>query len=183
MFTHLLPLLAPLALVAASIALLVTPVSKADRAPLWSQAATLIALAIAGLSAVLLAALGPGTSVLIGANGIGLSARIDMLSVVMIMLVCFIGWVVVRYAATYLAEEDGQATFMGWLLALLAGRQSHAARRRMDRHEPVPPPTAGLLSRPCAGAARRAQEVRHGPPGGRGVDRCFRPPLGTIRNL
>ena len=120
LFTHLLPLVAPLALIAASIALIVTPAAQAKRASLWSQAAILIALAIAGFAAVLLAALGPGTSVLIGVSGIGLSSRIDMLSVVMLLLVCFIGWVVVRYAATYLAEEDGQSTFMGWLLALLA---------------------------------------------------------------
>lgn len=38
-----------------------------------------------------------------------------------LLLVAFIGWVITRYAATYLAGEPGQHAFVRWLLATLAG--------------------------------------------------------------
>ena len=63
---------------------------------------------------------GPATSPLIGWAGIGLSARIDVVSVVMLLLVSFIGWVVVRYASTYLDGEPGQGRFTALLCATLA---------------------------------------------------------------
>ena len=63
---------------------------------------------------------GAGTSPLIGASGLGLAARLDALSVTMMLLVSFIGWVVLRFSATYMDGEDRQGAFTGWLVATLA---------------------------------------------------------------
>lgn len=44
----------------------------------------------------------------------------DGLSWVLTLLVCFLGWVVVRYSRHYLAEDAQQASATGWLAATLA---------------------------------------------------------------
>jgi NAD(P)H-quinone oxidoreductase subunit 5 len=82
--------------------------------------AALSALFIAGVSLLILVWKGAGDSPLLGFAGIGFSARIDVLSVTMLLLVTFIGWVVVRYARTYLDGEARQTTFTKWLMATLA---------------------------------------------------------------
>nr|WP_277348864.1 proton-conducting transporter membrane subunit [Sneathiella limimaris] len=58
---------------------------------------------------------GAGTSPTLGYSDFGFSARIDALSVVMMLLVSSVGWVVLRYSRTYLAGEAGQARFMAWM--------------------------------------------------------------------
>lgn len=62
---------------------------------------------------------GPGTSSLMGAGGFGLSARLDTVSAVMLLLVSFVGWVVLRYSANYMRGEPRQGTFTGWLCTTL----------------------------------------------------------------
>lgn len=62
---------------------------------------------------------GPGTSALLGFGGFGLSARLDAVSAVMLLLVSFVGWVVLRYSATYMKGETRQGSFTGWLCATL----------------------------------------------------------------
>ena len=57
---------------------------------------------------------------LLVANGAGLSLRMDAVSLPMIALVSFIGWIVLRYARTYLAEEPRRGAFTGWLAITLA---------------------------------------------------------------
>jgi NAD(P)H-quinone oxidoreductase subunit 5 len=71
-------------------------------------------------SCAVLLILGPQTSALIGVSGFGFSVRLDALSVIMMALVSFIGWIVVRYAGTYLEGELHQGAFTGWMLATLA---------------------------------------------------------------
>ncbi len=85
-----------------------------------TEAATLLALGIAIASAVGLGSIGPGVSQTIGIEGLGLSARLDAVSAVMLVLASFIGWVVVRYSATYLDGEARQGAFTGWLCMTLA---------------------------------------------------------------
>lgn len=68
----------------------------------WRRAHAIVALA--GLTA--LAALGAGW---------------PTAAAVVLVLVGFIGWVITRYAATYLAGEPRQPSFVRWLLATLAG--------------------------------------------------------------
>ncbi len=84
------------------------------------EALVIAALAVAVAAAVRLVAAGPVSAVLPGAAAIGLSVRLDAVSAVMLLLVGFVGWVVVRFAATYLDGEAGQRRFMGWLCTTLA---------------------------------------------------------------
>jgi NAD(P)H-quinone oxidoreductase subunit 5 len=80
----------------------------------------LIALGVALVSAARLVQSGPFDARAIGLGGVGLSVHLDALSAVMLLLVTFIGWVVVRYAATYLDGEARQGAFTGWLCMTLA---------------------------------------------------------------
>ncbi len=117
---ELLPLFAPLALgVGAACGFLGT-----GRSPRWVlrcvAAFSLAVLAVAAVSLIPLALHGPGTSRLLGLGGIGLSVRLDAVSAVMLVMVAFIGWVVLRYATTYLDGEERQGAFTGWLCLTLA---------------------------------------------------------------
>jgi NAD(P)H-quinone oxidoreductase subunit 5 len=78
------------------------------------------ALLIALASFALLILHGSGGSEVIGWNGIGFSSRLDAVSVTMLLLVAFVGWIVLRYARTYLDGEARQNSFTGWLCAALA---------------------------------------------------------------
>ena len=89
-------------------------------APVISEAAALLALLAASGSTALLILTGPAVSPLIGVHGIGLSVRLDAVSAAMMLLVTFVGWVVVRYARTYLDGEARQGAFTGWLCLTLA---------------------------------------------------------------
>ncbi len=84
------------------------------------EVGALAVLAIAVLSALALIFTGAATSPLIGLNGLGFSVRLDAVSAVMLTLVAFVGWVVVRYAATYMDGEAEQGPFTGWLCLTLA---------------------------------------------------------------
>jgi NAD(P)H-quinone oxidoreductase subunit 5 len=114
---HLLPLLAPIALVTAALYLRGRPAPEAARLGEW---ATMGVLGLSLLVAVTLVAEGGGSSPLLGAGGLGLSARVDAVSVVLMVLVAFVGWIVTRYARTYMDGEAGQPAFTAWLLATLA---------------------------------------------------------------
>jgi len=59
---------------------------------------------------------------LAGAGGVvaGGWLRLDAVGAAMALLVAFIGWVIVRYSATYLRGEPGEAAYAGWLSATLA---------------------------------------------------------------
>lgn len=120
MSIHLLPLLSPIALLLAAIAGFRNPGRRPGSVPRLAEAAALAAFVVALLSAGLLAMTGAGTSPLLGAWGVGLSVRLDAVSVTMLTLVSFVGWIVVRYTATYLDGEDRQGAFTGWLCATLA---------------------------------------------------------------
>ena len=84
------------------------------------QALSVFALVAALGSAAALIGFGPATSPLLGMSGVGLSVRLDVVSAAMLLLVAFIGWIVVRYSATYLDGEARQGSFMGWLCFTLA---------------------------------------------------------------
>ena len=84
------------------------------------EALALGALALALATVAVLIAVGPGTSPIAGRDGFGLSVRVDVVSTVMLVLVTFIGWVVARFALTYLDGEARQGRFMAWLCLTLA---------------------------------------------------------------
>jgi len=83
----------------------------------WA-AVTALATALAALGSVLWA--GATSSPLLGAAGLGLAIRLDVVSAVMLTLVSFIGVIVVRFSRTYLDGEPRQAAFAGWLGLTLA---------------------------------------------------------------
>ncbi len=114
-----LPLLAPLVLFAMAWLATKSPGRRPGALPKQAEWAALAALAVAVLSAAYLIGHGPMTSPLIGLFGLGLSVRLDAVSATMLVLVAFVGWVVVRYSATYMDGEERQGAFTGWLCATL----------------------------------------------------------------
>jgi len=118
---ELLPALAPLALIVAAIVAYRQPGARPALALHVANAATLFALVISVLSTAHLALGGASaTSALIGTSGLGLSIRVDAVSMTMLVLVAFVGWIVTRYSATYLDGETRQGAFTGWISAALA---------------------------------------------------------------
>lgn len=120
MSLYLLPLSAPLLLVVAAV---LGFLRKGRRPPLvgsLAEGAAFGAVLIAIASLALLILRGAGDSGLIGWRGIGLSARLDAVSATMLLLVAYVGWIVVRYARTYLDGEARQGYLIGWLCAALA---------------------------------------------------------------
>jgi len=115
-----LPLLAPVILIILALTARRTPGLRPGRLPKQAEWAALAAFGVSALAAALLALQGPGTSPLIGALGVGLSVRLDSVSATMLMLVSFIGWVVLRFSATYMDGEARQGAFIGWMAATLA---------------------------------------------------------------
>ena len=84
--------------------------------PRLAEFAALAALAVALAAAVVLVLAGPQA----GGPGFGLGLRLDAVSATMLLLVAFIGWIVVRFAGTYLDGEERQGAFTAWLMATLA---------------------------------------------------------------
>ena len=112
---YLLPLAAPLPLILAATFAFLRPGRRPPLVPVAAEAGALLAALLAIGALVLLVAAGPGDSGLIGLAGIGLSVRLDALSATMLLLVTFVGWIVLRYARTYLDGEARQGAFTGWL--------------------------------------------------------------------
>ena len=117
--SHLL-LLGPLLAALAGLVLLVRPGPRAGgrlRLPEMAMLAQLLATLAA---AVGLALKGSATLGLIGAAGVGLSVRLDIVSVALALTVGFVGWVVLRFSRVALDGEAGQGAFMGWMSLTLA---------------------------------------------------------------
>lgn len=116
----LLPLLSPLVLLLAAAQAARHPGQRPGRVPQLTEAAAFAAFLVAVGAAALLVLNGSGTSTLIGIAGVGLSVRLDAVSAVMLVLVSFIGWIVLRYSKTYMDGEVRQGAFAGWMAATLA---------------------------------------------------------------
>ena len=108
-------LLPPVLLFGGAVHCLVRPV----RRPRLPEGAALAVLAIMGAALVHLLVRGPGTLAL-GSDVAGLSLRLDAVSVTMGLLVSFVGWIVMRYARSYLDGEPREALFHALMLATLA---------------------------------------------------------------
>lgn len=115
-----LPLLSPLVLLLSALFASRHPGMRPGLVPKLSEIAALAAFLISAGAAALLVLNGPGTSTLIGVFGVGLSVRLDAVSAVMLVLVSFIGWVVLRYSATYMDGEARQGRFTSWMSGTLA---------------------------------------------------------------
>lgn len=88
--------------------------------PLLAEAWALLSIGIAAFAFVLLYQAGPQTISVVGLPFAAISARIDIVSATMLLLVSFVGWIVLRYSAVYLDGERRQGDFIGWLCITLA---------------------------------------------------------------
>ncbi len=116
----LIPLIAPAVLLLAAVAAFLRP---GQRPPLVSklvESAALAALAAAIASVIFLVMEGAHTGPVLGAGEFGISTRLDVVSATMLVLVAFVGWIVLRFSATYLDGETRQGAFLGWMAATLA---------------------------------------------------------------
>ncbi|MAA98778.1 MAG: oxidoreductase [Stappia sp.] len=115
-----LSLLAPSVLLAAALVLAARPGRRPTGIGWVPQGAALAALglALAGLCQELL--LGP-LQVSFGPEPLALAFTLDGVSAAMTLLVAFIGWVVMRYARSYLDGEAREGRFHALMLAVLAG--------------------------------------------------------------
>ncbi|MDH6265853.1 NAD(P)H-quinone oxidoreductase subunit 5 [Rhizobium sp. SG_E_25_P2] len=117
---HALPLLAPLLLAAASLYAFRSPGLRPRGAIRAAEVAALSSIIVITASGFVLGLYGAGTSATIGLGYFTLSVRLDLVSLVMLALVSFIGWVVLRFAGTFLDGEARQGAFTGWMTATLA---------------------------------------------------------------
>ncbi|MCR9127802.1 MAG: oxidoreductase [Rhodobacteraceae bacterium] len=115
-----LPLAAPVLMSVVALIALRQPGRRPAGYPQLAEIAAAACFGLIALAGVLAVAWGPATSPLIGLNGAGLAVRLDAVSVIMALLVSFIGWIVLRYSATYMDGEDRQGAFTGWMSATLA---------------------------------------------------------------
>ena len=107
---HALLVIAP-AMVATAAALLPEPgvsIASAWRGARWAAAA---GLGVAGMSLA---------AVLLGSQGAGYGQRADAVGGVVMLLVAFVGWVIVRYSQPYLNGEREERHYVRWLMATLA---------------------------------------------------------------
>ncbi len=117
---YLLPYLAPIALLVAALVSANATGLRPRFAVRFAEFSALGALGVAVASAGLVALNGAGTGVLFAPGGFGLSARLDAVSATMFVLVAFVGWIVLRFSATYMDGEPRQGWFTAWLSVTLA---------------------------------------------------------------
>lgn len=120
MFIAFLPLLAPIIFATLAFIAFRGPQMRPTAVLRMVETGAIVAMAVAGVSALIPALSGSATSPLIGAGDLGFSVRLDPVSTVMLLLVSFVGWVVVRFSATYMDGEARQGRFTGWLCLTLA---------------------------------------------------------------
>lgn len=117
---YLLPLAAPPLLLCVALFASRRPGRRLALVPAVAEAAAFAAFILSASSLAVLILRGSGDSGLVGIGGIGLSTRIDAVSVTMLLLVSFVGWIVVRYSRTYLDGEAQQGAFTAWMCTALA---------------------------------------------------------------
>jgi NAD(P)H-quinone oxidoreductase subunit 5 len=120
LFLAFLPLITPVIFIVLAVLAFRGPRMRPSAVLRQVETGALGALAVAAVSALMLILSGAATSPLIGAGGLGMSVRLDAVSAVMLLLVAFVGWVVVRFSATYMDGETRQGEFTGWLCLTLA---------------------------------------------------------------
>lgn len=114
------PLIAPAILLVAAL-FASTRTGRCPRIlPKLIEGAGLIALMAAISSTVVSILQSLDAAFLLNVGGWRVSTRVDAVSATMLVLVSFIGWIVLRYSASYLHGEARQAAFLGWMAATLA---------------------------------------------------------------
>lgn len=115
-----LPLLSPLLFLLASFVAFRAQGQRPRLAIRVAEIAAIGSIVVAIASAITLTLHGPSSTPVVGFGILSFSSRLDLVSLVMLSLVSFIGWVVLRYAGTFLDGEKRQGAFTGWMTATLA---------------------------------------------------------------
>lgn len=116
----LVPLLAPVAMMVAAAFALSRPGRRPNLVTQTAELAAVTSIVVALASVGFLIWKGAASSAMIGVAHVGVSVRLDVVSVTMLSLVSFIGWIVLRFSATYLDGDDRQGEFIGWMAITLA---------------------------------------------------------------
>lgn len=82
--------------------------------------AAMLAFVLADEQAVRVERVAQSAALLSFITAMVLISSVDAVTAVMLVLVTFIGFIVVRYSNTYLRAEHGQVRFIGWICATLA---------------------------------------------------------------
>ncbi len=86
-------------------------------------ASTWISILVAAMSGFFVFEYGVLETTLIGIEGLGLSLRLDSVSILMFSMIALIGFIVVRFSLNYLDGDDRQGAFIGRLAATMASVQ------------------------------------------------------------
>lgn len=121
----LLALLPPAALALVGILALARPGSRPQPVLDGTAWASVLGLAVAPVLILLTATADGGARVspLLGAEGLGLSIRLDALSVTIFTMVALLGFVVLRFSRTYLDGDARQGAFLGRMGVTIASVQ------------------------------------------------------------
>ncbi len=90
---------------------------------LLSKVSSVISLLAAGLGGFYVAQHGLIESTLVDIQGIGLSIRLDSLSMLMLGMIALLGFIIVKFSIQYLGGDTSQGAFMGRLAATIAAVQ------------------------------------------------------------
>jgi NAD(P)H-quinone oxidoreductase subunit 5 len=112
-------LLGPLVLLVAAGLAARTPGRRPRRVPRMAEGAALLALG-AGVAGALQRLVLGETALTLGQGAGLLAIRLDVITATMTVLVGFVGWVVVRYARSYLDGEAREGAFHALMLTVLA---------------------------------------------------------------
>jgi NAD(P)H-quinone oxidoreductase subunit 5 len=116
---YLLPLAVPLCFLLTALAATTGPQMRPRRVLALARWLSLLAFVFALASGAVLIFAGSGEARL-GQSAYLLSLRLDVVSLPMLVLVAFIGWIVTGFSATYLDGEARQRSFTFWMALTLA---------------------------------------------------------------
>ncbi len=116
----LLAYLAPLSLIVVALMTQIDESRPAEQAFQLGRAATIGSFVLALILGGLALAFGPMVSPIIGIGGVGISLRLDALSVVMFWLVTFLGTLLIQFSHNYLDGDPHQKSFLNRLYLTIA---------------------------------------------------------------
>ncbi len=122
-FLSLVALISPLLFSLAALVSWFQPGLHPHQVKKWTAAAALVSIGTASAGALLAARYGLIESGLLGMAGLGLSIRIDALSMLMSVMIALLGFIVVRFSHNYLDGDLRQGAFLGRLAATIASVQ------------------------------------------------------------
>lgn len=116
-------ILAPTLFVSVALASWYQPGFKPKNLIRFSQLATTLSIIIATICSIYVANHGLIESSTLGFRGVGLSVRLDALSLLMLAMIALLSFVIVKFSGNYLDGDQRQGAFIGRLAATIASVQ------------------------------------------------------------